>query len=635
MEEYRVKKWIKNSSVFFLIIIIVASFVMPIQATTKKTVELVFTHDLHSHLEPFKVNEDGKEKLVGGFARLKTYLDERRKENNHLLVLDGGDFSMGTLFQTIYEQEASELRLLGQLGFDATVLGNHEFDYRTEGLLRMMKTANESNQPIPEVLLCNGKLEQTPFESIGIKPYTIIERGEITTAVIGVFGEDALKCAPTCELEFEEAAVAVQRTIDEIKAKQEIDLFVCVSHSGTNEDKSKSEDEVLAKKVPELDVIVSGHTHSTLEKPIQVGTTYIVSCGEYGAKIGNMVLEEAEDGWKLQSYQLISLDEQFKEDEAIAKQIQSYRKKVDGTYLKQFGYEMDEVLVNNPYPFTAVQEIGRELKEEPLGSFIADSYIYAVKQMEQQQYKPIAAAIVPSGVIRDTIPVGNVTVSDAFNISSLGIGPDQIPGYPLVSVYLTGKELKTAAEIDVSISPFMPAAQLYSSGLQYSYNHHRMILNRVMDTYLVGDDGKRVEIEEDKLYRVVADLYSGQMLSTVSDTSYGILSVVPKDETGKPIENLEDYIIKEEGKELKAWVALATYMESFQSIPSSYQKEQGRKQGSSSYNPVELFKNINLFSVVAILLISLIIVVVVVVIRWIRRMIKKRKERVQIESSTK
>ena len=75
-----------------------------------------------------------------------------------------------------------------------------------------------------------------------------------------------------------------------------------------------------------------------------------------------------------------------------------------------------------------------------------------------------------------------------------------MPGYPLISVYLTGKELKTAAEIDASVSDFMTTARLYSSGLNFTYNPNRMILNKVTDVYLDDGNGGRIELEDDKLF---------------------------------------------------------------------------------------------------------------------------------------
>ena len=90
-----------------------------------------------------------------------------------------------------------------------------------------------------------------------------------------------------------------------------------------------------------------------------------------------------------------------------------------------------------------------------------------------------------------------------------------------------------------------------------------MILNKVTDAWLVNAAGERVEIQNDRLYRVVADLYSAQMLGAVTDMSYGLLALEPKWADGTPIDNLEDAIVMENGRELKAWDAIARYMASF------------------------------------------------------------------------
>ena len=100
-----------------------------------KHLDVLFTHDTHSHLNSYSTIVNGKQKEVRRtLSRIKTLIDEKKKENPDTLILDGGDFSMGTLIQTVYETEAAELRMLGYLGYDVTTLGNHEYDYRSKGL---------------------------------------------------------------------------------------------------------------------------------------------------------------------------------------------------------------------------------------------------------------------------------------------------------------------------------------------------------------------------------------------------------------------------------------------------------------------------------------------------------------------
>ena len=111
----------KKILAFLLIITMLLPFVMniPAEAAGKsKQLDALFTHDTHSHLNSFSTIVDGEQKEVGGFAKLKTLIDEKKKENLDTLILDGGDFSMGTLIQTVYDTEAAELRMLGYLGCD-------------------------------------------------------------------------------------------------------------------------------------------------------------------------------------------------------------------------------------------------------------------------------------------------------------------------------------------------------------------------------------------------------------------------------------------------------------------------------------------------------------------------------------
>lgn len=613
----------------FAIALLILIFLGNIYATEspKKEVEILFTHDLHSHLEEFLLLSGDEEEMVGGFPRIKTIIDQKQSQNPNVFVFDGGDFSMGTLYQTIFEQASPELRLMGAMGFDATTIGNHEFDYRTSGILNMMETAIESGDPLPEVVLSNAKITGTPFEALHTKPYVIITKGDITAAVFGVFGVDALACAPTCELEFIPAAEAAQQVIAEIKENYDVDIIVCLSHGGTNANISKSEDHLLAQAVPEIDIIVSGHTHTRLDTPAKQGNTWIVSAGEYGSRLGNIVLtQNQENRWDLKEYELILLDDSVPQDQDTLQQIQTFKSDINHIYLEQFGYTIDQVLTENPYRFSAIYQLGNKLEEDTLGNIIADAYVYAVQNIEKEAYRPIAAAIVPAGIIRDTIPMGPVTVEHAFQISSLGVGPDQIPGYPLIEVYLTGKELMTAAEIDASISPLMPSAQLYCSGLYYKANDKRLILNKTTDVWLVDQNGNRQEIQKDKLYRVVADLYSGQMLSAVTDMSKGILSIVPKDKDGNPVVDLEKQILYDGSQEVKAWTTLAGYLDSMDQIPTKYSAPEGRKIIESSLNPWELLKNPNTIALIVYAVAIIVLVGIIALVVFTVKKIKNRKK---------
>ena len=615
-----------------------------------KTLDVVFTHDTHSHLNSFSTVIDGESTEVGGFARIKTVIDEQKAENPDTLVVDGGDFSMGTLVQTVYEDEAAELRMLGAIGCEVTTFGNHEFDYRSSGLAQMLKSAAESGDVLPELVVCNvdwdameaaglndGQQQiQSGFEEYGVKDYVVLQKGDVNVAVTGVFGVDALACAPTCELLFRDPVEAVRETVAEIKANEDVDMIVCVSHSGTWEDESKSEDEILAKSVPDLDLIISGHTHTELAEPIVHGDTYIVSTGEYGKKIGKLSMTQKSDGrWEMTDYKLVPILSTITADGATQEKIDGFMEAVDTGYLADFGYTKDEVLATNNVQFSTLHDLEYEHAEHNLGDLMSDAYVYAVENSDDFDGVPVDVAVVPSGTVRDTYTAGDITVEQVFNSFSLGIGPDGVPGYPLISVYLTGKELRTAAEIDASVSDYMTTARLYMSGLHFTYNPNRMILNKVTDIYLTDENGSRVELEDDKLYRVVADLYSGQMLSAVTDMSHGLLSLVPKYADGTPIEDFEDVIVMEGDRELKAWDSIARYMQSFEdtdgdgiaNVPSYYSQMHDRKVVDESRSLGDLVKSPNKYAAMIIAVILIVIILVVLLIVLVVKLIKRIRRR--------
>lgn len=611
----------------------------------KKSVDILFTHDMHSHLNSFRTAGENGTVDIGGFARIKTIIDTQKEKNPDTLVVDGGDFSMGTLFQTIYEEEAAELRMLGMLGYDAATLGNHEFDYRTDGLVNMLNTARTSGDALPSLLLCNAdwsdmdaedeKLKEA-FDNYGMKDYEIVDKDGVRIALIGVFGEDALACAPTCDLEFEDPVNAVKETVAEIKENEDVDMIVCLSHGGTDENTKKSEDEKLAKEVPQLDLIISGHTHTVLEEPIVHGDTVIVSAGEYGMNVGSISFTQNDEGrWDMNSYELIPTTADIVPDEELQDIIDAFEGNIDEQYLAQYGMKATDILCENPYEFATLDELSDVHTEHNLGDIMSDAYIYGVENAKGYDGEWIAAAVVPSGTIRDTYVPGEITVSDVFNSFSLGIGPDKIPGYPLIKVYLTGEELKTAAEIDASISDYMTTARLYCSGLQMTYNPNRLILNRVTDVYLMHD-GTREEIEDDKLYCVVADLYSGQMLSAVTDMSYGLLSIVPKHADGSKVEDFEDCIIYDGEQELKAWVAIARYMQSFEKnedgtavVPEYYSKLHNRKAVDDDKSLTARIKNPNKYAAMIVGVVLLLLVIVILLIILVVKIIKRIKKRIQ------
>ena len=622
-------------------------------AEKEKQLTILFTHDLHDNLLPAQSLDNGEVVSLGGYARLTTAIKQQKAIDPEALLVDGGDFSMGTPFQTIFQTEAPELRMLGAMGYDVVTLGNHEFDYRAEGLAGSLEAALSSGETLPQIVQANmtyptdkeGNMTASiteikqAMDDYGVKEYTIVERNGYKIGIFGLMGQEAISMAPMAEVTFVNAIKKAKQVVNVLKNQEKVDVIICLSHSGTNVDKSLSEDEMLAKEVPDINVIVSGHTHTTLAKPIIVGNTIIGSCGDSGKNLGVIKLKQSEDSsWSMENYNLVPINSSLAEDSAIAEKVTEFKKIVQEDYFNKFGLDYDQVIATSEIQFQTPSELQVTHGEATIGNLISDAFIYAVKKAEGVDYIPITAAIVPSGTIRGTIFKGNITVADVFTVSSLGIGADKLPGYPLISVYLTGKELKATCEVDASITPIMDEAQLYMSGVDFTFNPYRMIFNKVTQTSIIKEDGSKAAIENSKLYRVVCSLYSAQMLSVVGDKSLGVLSVIPKNKDGDKITNFEDYIIYDnsvgETRELKEWYALDQYLQSFDQvngismIPEYYSKTQGRKIVNQKKNVFTILGHPNH---VAITVYIVVLIVLVLIIALMRKLIKTgRKNRAKL-----
>ncbi len=620
----------------FLTALVLVLGMVPVAFAETAEVTVLFTHDLHSHLLP-SAKEGGGE--YGGYARLMTAIQAERAKAPDAILVDGGDFSMGSLFQTAYPTAATELRIMGAMGYDATTFGNHEFDYLQAGLAGMLNAAVDSGDPLPALLNCNylpptaeseeyDELDAAVWEAMeryGVKDYTLIERGGAWFAIFGVYGYNSVECSPQSGMAFEEPAVAAQRTVDaavaECVAANGVEpIVIALSHGGTSG--GAGEDVDLANAVTGIDLIVSGHTHTTLTEPIRVGETCIVSAGEYGKNLGVVTLRFDGVQAELAEYRLVPIDETVADEPQIADLVERLKSDVQENYLDDYGFGFDEVLVNNPYQFDTAPETKATAHESTLGSLFADAYKWAV---EEATGEPVDVALTASGVIRESVPVGDVTVSDIFNAASLGVGTEG----ELVSIWLTGKDLMNALEVDASVYPLMHSAQLFFGGVEYSFNTSRMIFNKVDYAMLRRNDGTLEKIEPDKLYRVVTGMYAGQMLGNVEDTSMGLLTITPRDAAGNAIDRTKfaDYVVRNEnGVPVKEWYAIASYLDEMDGeMDAAYSQTDGRKVIYSSLNPVKLLKNANKFTYGLLGVLLLLVLLVTVVVRTIRRIIRKRK----------
>lgn len=624
----------KTAILAFALVFVFLSVVGAYAKEDTADVTVLFTHDLHSHLLPSRA-DDGSE--YGGYARLMHVIREQRQKHPDAILVDGGDFAMGSLFQTAYATSAIELRMMGAMGYDATTFGNHEYDYLQKGLISMLNAAASCGEPVPAIVQANylppeegeagyDAAMHEALDNYGVRDYIILERGGVYFVIFGIFGLDADDCAPNSGMKLLDAAETAQKTVDAARAECREKygaepVVVCLSHSGTSD--REGEDYELAMNTEGIHLIVSGHTHTRLKEAISANGTYIVSAGEYGKYLGVVEMDYAADGTcTLDSYELIPINAKTPEDREIAALVEAFKTSVESDYLANYGVSFDEVLVRNDIQFETVKQIKATQHESAVCNIFSDAYKWAVERTGQ----PVDVALTAAGVIRESLPTGNITTADVFNSASLGVGTEG----ELVAVYITGKDLKNALEVDASVQPLMKSAQLYFSGIEYSFNQYRMIFNKVDYAMLRRNDGALEEIDNDKLYCVVTGMYAGQMLGSVEETSMGLLSITPRDKDGNPIaaDELVNYVVHDsEGNPVKEWYAIASYLQAMGGeMDEQYAGTDGRKVVYTSLNPVKLLANANIFTyIVLILIVAIVAGIVLAAVKIVKKIKRKKK----------
>jgi 5'-nucleotidase len=224
---------------------------------------ILHTNDLHSHVEPFPDN-DSKYPGKGGLNRIAAYVKQMRKQHPDLLLFDSGDFSQGTPFYNFYQAEVV-LRLMSEIGYTASTVGNHEFDSGLESLKKSLQFANfplvSSNYDFSDTLLKDS-----------IQKNLIVERNGLRVGVYGLGVElnglvGKTLYEKTVYLNPVETALAQESYL---KEEMKCDFIVCLSHLGFAYETPTISDKVLAGKTVFTDLILGGHTHTFLEKPVEV-----------------------------------------------------------------------------------------------------------------------------------------------------------------------------------------------------------------------------------------------------------------------------------------------------------------------------------------------------------------------------
>ena len=224
---------------------------------------ILHTNDTHSRIDPFPM-DGGRNQGLGGVATRAQIIEEIRKQEEHVLLLDAGDIFQGTPYFNFYKGEP-EIKAMTSMNYDATTIGNHDFDAGMENLRHQL--ASHANFPM---LVANYDFTGTPMETM-FEPYRIFKRGPLKIGVFGI-GIELFGLVPQNLYGATKYLDPVQKSNEvayKLKNDKDCDLVICLSHLGYQYRENKISDEKLAKDSENIDVIIGGHTHTFLDAPVK------------------------------------------------------------------------------------------------------------------------------------------------------------------------------------------------------------------------------------------------------------------------------------------------------------------------------------------------------------------------------
>ncbi len=526
----------------------------PARAAGRITFTILHTNDLHSNLigmapssdySPATLNDDATR---GGFERLATLIAQRRAARAALgpvLVLDGGDYSMGTAFAGATRETGCELQMLAMIGCDATTFGNHDFDLGPDGTARSIGAAAKAGR-VPPVVASNTDFPGTDPSLTGLRAQAkdglirrtlVIERGGIRFGILGVLGKEAqIYTGGAGAVKFGDPVEAAKAAVEHLRNVEKVDVVIALSHGGVEKGVDGTyrdgEDVRLPQAVPGIDVVVGAHSHTALAAPIIVnGRTPVVQTGKYGENLGELVVTLDAERLTVESYKLYPVDDSIPGNAAIAEAIAGFKQAVTAAVFASRGYSVDQPLAVVP------RDIPNTFPDIEASTILANLCTDAFRTSTGADIGFSVNGMMRSGLTRGKR--GVQTVYDVFAVAPLGAGVvDPTPGSTLVTGWFNGVELKGLLEFFLVDNPAHPGEFFpRASGLRFRYDPARPRFDVVTAIELGDlDRGYRsIDITgaDATLYSLTCPLMLGLIIVAIPNYTKGRLALVAKNRAGQ------------------------------------------------------------------------------------------------------
>jgi 5'-nucleotidase/UDP-sugar diphosphatase len=540
---------------------------------------------------------------VGGYVKAQ-------KDTGHtVFYLDTGNFENSAPYRLVSTKDAPGIQILRSAGCDAIAPGKTELGKGAVHFTSMVRAAGKNLDENSGILLPNAKVSARANKTLaenGARDYFVVERGGVKLGVTLVLGKSVFKGADG--FRYSDYLKHLKTVLAEME-EEDPDFVVVLA------DLSDAELKRVVQNIDGIDLIINNSDHS---ETAEVNGIRIATNGESG-ELNQITFRKTGEEWTYRSFKATSISGITLTDRRVSTVIRKMKAACDEGYFEKSGLRYSEILTENNVLNGKKSDIGAKETDDPYGNLIADSYRWAFRRLSNgsREKAPVIAAVSPDAVY-GSIAHGNLTTADTFWLMAGKNGEGEAKSR-LVTCYLTGKEMKSLAELNSDNRRKEEGKRFCFSGLRYRYNVHRVVGARVFDVTVKDRDGSWHKIDEDRLYCIVADAKTMKQIAEVSFNSSSVLKILPKDSSGKQSQVYRRLVIRKSGTPLRAWAALGNYLNSFggSGIPSKYHRRDGRIISESSFSLSVLLEEPNKtmwfgFGLAAVILLIIVVFVVLV-----------------------
>jgi 5'-nucleotidase len=426
------------------------------------TITLLHVNDTHSHLDAFGPKDANLNGMLGGIARAATVIGTVKGTESNVLLLHGGDVSVGDPFYNVYFG-VPEYQLMLQLGFDAMAVGNHEFDFGPGPLNDVLTTAfGAGSFPL---LSANLNMDAFPALKTWIQPSMMKTVGGVKIGIIGltVPGNPTYNPAPV--IVREDIVQIAQQTADTLRT-QGARVIILLSHCGIYLDK------IVAANTAGIDFIIGAHDHFLFEQPVMIANALgkkvpIFQAGEFYKYVGELHFTVDDSTVTMNDYKILPVDSTVTPDPTIQAVIENLKAGIVAQYGDLYHTELGRATHDLNKRFDPASP----LRDTPIGNLVTDAFHNKTKT---------DVAITALGLISEKLYAGPIVGADVFRSLAYGYDPQTGLGLHVATLKIRGSELLKGLEFGLSQLEISDDVFLQVSGMTYAYDPKRPVGSRVI-----------------------------------------------------------------------------------------------------------------------------------------------------------